>query len=133
MRRLNLRTPGPTPLPPAVREALGRDMVAHRGPDFAEVMHDCLVGLQWAFGTKHDMVILTASGSGGLESLVVNTLSPGSKLLAASIGYFGDRLIGIARAYGVDVVALRCEEGQAVAPRQVVEALAANPGIDTVF
>ena len=49
MASQNLRTPGPTPLPPAVRDALARDMIAHRGPEFASVMHDCTRGLQWAF------------------------------------------------------------------------------------
>ena len=117
----NLRTPGPTPLPAAVREALARDMIAHRGPEFAAVLQDCVAGLQWAFQTRHDVVILTASGSGGLESLVVNTLSPGQKLLAVSVGYFGDRMAATARAFGVDVVPLRFEDGQAADPTAIAE------------
>ncbi|MDQ3810151.1 MAG: alanine--glyoxylate aminotransferase family protein [Chloroflexota bacterium] len=129
----NLRTPGPTPLPPEVREALARDMIAHRGPEFAAIMHECVAGLKWVYQTEHDMVILTASGSGGLESLVVNTLSPGQKLLAASIGYFGDRLVAIARAYGVEVLPLRFEDGQAVDPSAIADRLAADPAIETVF
>jgi aspartate aminotransferase-like enzyme len=129
----NLRTPGPTPLPAAVREALARDMVAHRGPEFAAVLHECVAGLQWAFQTRHDVVILTASGSGGLESLVVNTLSPGQKLLAISVGYFGDRMAATARAFGVDVVPLRFEDGQAADPQVIADRLAADPSIDTVF
>src|SRR6266566_1184530 len=84
-RMVNLRTPGPTPLPPAVREALARDMINHRGHEFATVLRECLEGVQWAFQTRHDVVILTASGTGGLESLVANTLSPGQRLLVASM------------------------------------------------
>jgi aspartate aminotransferase-like enzyme len=133
MRSQNLRTPGPTPLPPAVREALARDMVAHRGPEFAAVLDECVRGLKWAFQTEHDMVILTASGSGGLESLVPNTLSAGEPLLAVSIGYFGDRLTNVARTYGVDVDALRIEDGQAADPNAIVERLRARPDINTVF
>src|ERR1700730_12663163 len=106
MATQNLRTPGPTPLPPAVRQALAREMIAHRGPEFAAVLRDCVDGLQWAFHTQHDMVILTTSGTGGLESLVANTLSPGQRLLVASMGYFGDRMGKIARAFGLDVVHL---------------------------
>ena len=79
MAAQNLRTPGPTPLPPAVREALAREMIAHRGTDFAAVMRDCVEGLQWAFQTQHDVVILTTSGTGGLESVAVNMLSPGQR------------------------------------------------------
>jgi aspartate aminotransferase-like enzyme len=133
MASQNLRTPGPTPLPPAVREALARDMIAHRGPEFAAVLRDCVAGLQWAFQTQHDVVILTASGSGGLESLVANTLSPGQKLLAVSIGYFGDRMAATARAFGVDVVPLRFEEGRAADPQAIADRLAADPSIETVF
>jgi aspartate aminotransferase-like enzyme len=120
-------------LPAAVRDALARDMINHRGPEFAELMLECVDGLKWAFQTQHDLLILTASGSGGLESLVVNTLSPNEKLLAVSIGYFGDRLIATARAFGVDVVPLRFEEGQAAAPDQIAGALRADPDIRTVF
>jgi aspartate aminotransferase-like enzyme len=108
-------------------------MVAHRGPEFATLLDDCLRGVQWAFQTQHDIVILSASGSGGLESLVANTLSPGEPLLAISIGYFGDRLTGIARTYGVDVVPLRFEEGRAADPDIVANELRARPEINTVF
>src|SRR5919204_3917776 len=130
---LNLRTPGPTPLPPAVREALARDMINHRGPDFAAVLRECLDGLAWAFQTQHDVVVLTASGSGGLESLIVNTLSPGDKLLAVTIGYFGDRLVKFARAYSVEVIEVGFDWGQAADPQTVADRLAADSSIETVF
>jgi aspartate aminotransferase-like enzyme len=133
MASQNLRTPGPTPLPSAVRDALARDMIAHRGPEFAELLHECVAGLKWAFQTQHDLLVLTASGSGGLESLMVNTLSPGDKLLAVSIGYFGDRLIAIANAFGVDVTPLRFPEGHAADPTPIADQLRANPDIQTVF
>ncbi len=133
MATLNLRTPGPTPLPPAVREALARDMIAHRGPEFATILRECIEGLKWAFQTRHDVVILTTSGTGGLESLVANTLSPGQRLLVASMGYFGERMGKIARAFGVDVVQIDFEPGQAVDPRIVSDRLAREPDIDTVF
>jgi aspartate aminotransferase-like enzyme len=133
MAFLNLRTPGPTPLPPAVREALARDMIAHRGSEFATILRDCLAGLQWAFQTKHDIVILTTSGTGGLESLVANTLSPGQRLLVASMGYFGERMGKIARAFGIDVVQVDFEPGTAVDPQVVYDHLSRESDIDTVF
>ena len=129
----NLRTPGPTPLPPAVREALAHEMIAHRGSEFAAILRDCVAGLQWAFQTQHDVVILTTSGTGGLESLVANTLSPGQRLLLASMGYFGERMSKIARAYGVDVQQINIEPGNAVDPQMLQERLRAEPDIDTVF
>lgn len=130
---MNLRTPGPTPLPPAVREALGRDMIAHRGREFAAVLRDCVDGLKWAFQTQHDLLILTASGTGGLESLAANVLSPGDPLLVASIGYFGERMAKIARAFGATVVQLDFEPGRAVEPSRIEDALRADSSIQTVF
>ncbi len=130
---VNLRTPGPTPLPPAVREALARDMINHRGREFAGILRECLEGVQWAFQTRHDVVILTTSGTGALESMVANTLSPGQRLLVASMGYFGDRMGRIARAFGVDVVQVDFEPGQVVDPSVVADVLAADPTIQTVF
>src|ERR1051325_4903896 len=130
MGSTNLRTPGPTPLPPAVREALAREMIAHRGREFAAVLRACVDGLQWAFQTRNDVVILTASGTGGLESLAVNTLSPGQRLLAFTMGYFGDRMVKIARAFGADVVQVEAEAGQAVDPQLVFDRLAAESDVD---
>jgi aspartate aminotransferase-like enzyme len=108
-------------------------MIAHRGAEFAAILGDCVDGLKWAFQTSHDMVILTASGTGGLESLVANTLSPGQRLLVASMGYFGERMAKIGRAYGVDVVQVDFAPGQAVDPQVILDRLAAEPNIDTVF
>src|SRR5436309_9960788 len=133
MASQNLRTPGPTPLPPSVREALARDMIAHRGAEFASILRECVDGLKWAFQTQYDVVVLTTSGTGGLESIVANTLSPGERLLVASMGYFGERMSKIARAYGVDVQQIDVEPGKAVDPQMLRERLRAEPDIDTVF
>lgn len=133
MAAQNLRTPGPTPLPPVVQAALGHEMINHRGPEFAALLRTCVEGVKWAYQTKDDLLILTASGSGGLESLVVNTLSPGEKVLAASIGYFGDRFIKTARAFGAEPIEVRFAAGQAVDPEVLADKLAADPSIRTVF
>src|SRR6266568_7164813 len=129
----NLRTPGPTPLPPAVREGQARDMINHRGAEFATILRECVDGLKWAFQTQHDVVILTTSGTGGLEALVANTLSPGQRLLVGSIGNFGERMGKIARAFGVDVVQIDVPPGNALDPQLIVDRLRADPSIDTVF
>jgi aspartate aminotransferase-like enzyme len=129
----NLRTPGPTPLPPAVRDALARDMINHRGPEFAAILRECVDGLKWAFQTQYDVTILTTSGTGGLESLVANTLSPGQRLLVFSMGNFGERMARIARAFGVDVTQVDVESGEAIDPQLVFDRLKAEPEVDTVF
>ncbi len=121
----HLRIPGPTPLPDAVREAGGRQMVNHRGPEFKELLGRVTDGLKRAFRTESDLVILSCSGTGGLEAAVVNHLSPGDPILSVSIGVFGDRFAKVATRYGAGVTKLDVEWGQAAEPAAVSEALRA--------
>ena len=118
----NLRIPGPTALPPTVREAGARQMINHRGPEFAAMLGRILDGMKPFFGTTSDVAMLTTcAGSGGLEAAVVNTLSPGDRVLGVSIGSFGDRFAKIAGIYGADVTKLDVEWGQAADPASVRE------------
>jgi aspartate aminotransferase-like enzyme len=119
----NLRIPGPTALPPTVREAGARQMINHRGPEFAAMLARILTGMKPYFGTSSDIAIVTTAGTGGLEAAVVNTLSPGDRVLAVSIGSFGDRFAKIARTYGADVTKMEVEWGQAADPAVLREAL----------
>jgi aspartate aminotransferase-like enzyme len=121
--RVQLRIPGPTPLPPEVRQALSRDMIDHRGPEFAELIRDVTRRLKPFFQTETDLLILTASGTGALEAAVVNVLSPGDRVLAVSIGAFGDRFAEIARIFGADVTPLNFEWGTAADPAAIADAL----------
>ena len=99
----NLRIPGPTGLPPSVRAAGGRQMINHRGPEFAAMLDRIMTGMKPYFGTTSDIAMLSCAGTGGLEAAVVNTLSPGDRVLAVTIGSFGDRFAKIATTYGADV------------------------------
>jgi aspartate aminotransferase-like enzyme len=129
----NLRIPGPTSLPPSVRQAGGRQMINHRGPEFAAMLDRILTGMKPFFGTTSDVAMLTCAGSGGLEAAVVNTLSPGDRVLGVSIGSFGDRFAKIASVYGADVTKIDVDWGQAADPAVVREALTANPGYRAVL
>ena len=119
----NLRIPGPTSLPPSVREAGGRQMINHRGPEFKELLGRLQAGMKPYFGTTGDIAILSCAGTGGLEAAVVNVLSPGDRVLAVSIGAFGDRFAKIAEAYGANVDRVAAEWGWAAAPDEVRERL----------
>jgi aspartate aminotransferase-like enzyme len=119
----NLRIPGPTPLPDAVRDAGSRQMVGHRGPEFQQLVVRVSEGMRPAFGTQNEVLILTASGTGGLEAAIVSFLSPGDAVLSISIGNFGERFAKIARAYGASVRMLEFEWGQAADPETVREAV----------
>jgi aspartate aminotransferase-like enzyme len=129
----NLRIPGPTALPPSVREAGARQMINHRGPEFAAMLDRILTGMKPYFGTTSDIAMITTAGTGGLEAAVVNTLSPGDRVLGVSIGSFGDRFAKIARTYGADVTKIDAEWGEAADPAEVRETLRANPGIKAVL
>ena len=129
----NLRIPGPTALPPSVREAGARQMINHRGPEFAAMLGRILDGMKPFFGTTSDVAMLTSAGSGGLEAAIVNTLSPGDRVLGVSIGSFGDRFAKIAGIYGADVTKIDVEWGRAADPGVVAEALRARPGYHAVL
>jgi aspartate aminotransferase-like enzyme len=124
----NLRIPGPTGLPSAVREAGARQMVNHRGPEFAAMLGRISSGLRPFFGTTNDVLLLSCAGTGGLESAIVNTLSPGDAVLGVSIGSFGDRFAKIASTYGAQVTKLDVEWGRAADPVDVRRALRDAPG-----
>ena len=129
----NLRIPGPTPVPPDILKAMARPMVNHRGKPFAEIVRRVAERLKDFFLTKEDVLILTASGTGGLEAAVVNTLSPGQKVLSVSIGAFGDRFAAIAEKYGADITMLQYEWGQAAQPEDVRKALEHDAEISAVM
>jgi aspartate aminotransferase-like enzyme len=130
---MQLRIPGPTPCPDEVLKAIGRQMINHRGKEFAEISNRITPKLKQCFQTKNDLLVLTTSGTGGLESAVVNTLSPGDKVLGITIGIFGDRFSECAKVYGAEVIPLKYEWGQAVNPDDVKKALKDNPGIKAVL
>jgi aspartate aminotransferase-like enzyme len=120
----NLRTPGPTPIPQAVREAQSQQMIDHRGTEFAELLSETSAGLAELIGTQGDVLLLTGSGSGALEAAIVNTLSSGDRVLSVNIGAFGDRFAKIASVFGAEVDALPFEWGTSASPDAVREHLA---------
>ncbi len=111
---MQLRIPGPTPCPPQSLQAMGRQMINHRGGEFAKILNSVTEKLKQVFQTKGDIFLLTGSGTGGLEAAIVNTLSPGDKVLSISNGAFGERFADIAEAYGAEVTHLNFEWGKAV-------------------
>jgi aspartate aminotransferase-like enzyme len=108
-------------------------MINHRGKEFGVMIRKITEQLKRCFQTKGDVLILTGSGTGGMEAAVVNTLSLGDRVLCVSIGYFGERFADIARAYGADVKMLPFEWGAAADPEAVRQALKADPAVKAVL
>lgn len=121
----NLRTPGPIPLPAAVRDAQSQQMVDHRGTEFAEMLGEISSGIGSLIGAPDGALLLTGSGSGALEAAIVNVLSPGDRVLSVNIGSFGDRFAKIATVFGADVSRFDAEWGTSADPAALSEYLAA--------
>src|SRR6188768_2857682 len=133
IRKPRLFTPGPTPLHPAVLEAMARPIPHHRTDEFRKVFAESIAGLKAFLKTTEDVLILACSGTGGMEAALVNVLDPGDKMLALVAGSFGERWASIGKAYRMDVRTLTAKWGDAVAPDEVARALDAEPGIKAVF
>jgi len=130
---VSLRIPGPTPCPDEVLKVMSKQMINHRGKEFAALIKDVTERLKRLFQTGNDVLILTSSGTGSMEASVVNTLSPGDKVLSLANGVFADRFATIAERFGADVTRVRFDWGQGVDPGEARKALQADPGIKAVL
>ncbi|MBT9148735.1 MAG: Soluble hydrogenase 42 kDa subunit [Dehalococcoidia bacterium] len=128
-----LRIPGPTPCPEEVLQAMTKQMINHRGVEFQALIGSITSRLKEFFQTKGDVLILTASGTGGMEAAVVNTLSPGDKVLAVCNGVFGERFAAIAETFGAEVTRLSFPWGQPDDPDAVRRTLASDKSIKAVL
>ena len=84
-----LHIPGPSPLPDRILQAMDTPIIDHRGPEFSKLAKTCLDGIKTIFKTTNPVVIYTATGTGAWEAALVNTLSPGHKVLYVETGQFG--------------------------------------------
>jgi aspartate aminotransferase-like enzyme len=122
-----LMTPGPTPVPPEVLLAQGSPLVYHRGPGYGQLLREVTAGLKAMLKTKGDVLVFTASGTGGLESAVANLFSPGDRVVVPVAGYFGDRFARIAEAFHLDVRRVEYDWGRAAVAEDIAGAVAEAP------
>jgi len=133
MRKPRLMTPGPAPVPEDVLLELARPVIHHRSAEAKEVVVACVKGLKEVFQTRHDVLILTASGTGAMEAAAVNTVQPGKKAIVLNAGWFAQRWGVVCKAYGIAPIMLDTEWGQPVDPQQVENALAQHPDAECVM
>ena len=120
--------PGPTPIPPEVLLAQGSPLVYHRGPGFGNLMRDVTDRLKELYRTSTaDVLLMTSSGTGGLESAIQNCFSPGDEVFVPLAGFFADRWKRLAEAYGLTVRTIEYEWGTKIRPDEVAAALAEHP------
>jgi serine---pyruvate transaminase len=122
-----LLTPGPTPVPEETLLELAKPMVYHRTAEMRQMLGEVLEDLKYIFRTKNLIVPLTCSGTGGLESALVNSVAPGSKILSLIAGRFGERWKNLAKAFGIEAVIVQVPWGQVVTPDMLSKALGDHP------
>jgi aspartate aminotransferase-like enzyme len=133
IRKQRLLTPGPTPLLPAALHAMMGSDIHHRTEDFRKLYKQVLADLKEVMGTSNDVLVLVASGSGGLEAATQNLFSPGDEVLVCSAGKFGERWVEIMKAWGMKATVLTAPYGDVVKPEAVESALQQNKNICGVF
>src|SRR5262245_2925213 len=98
-----LQIPGPTNVPDRVLRSLSRPTIDHRGPEFAKLALEVQTGLRGVFRTKSPVIIYPGSGTGAWEASLVNTLSPGDKVLMFETGHFATLWKELATRLGFEV------------------------------
>jgi alanine-glyoxylate transaminase/serine-glyoxylate transaminase/serine-pyruvate transaminase len=122
-----LQIPGPTLVPERIVRAMSQSIIDHRGPRFAALVGEILEGLRPVFQAPRGHIVLyPGSGTGGWEATVVNTLSPGDRVLGCVNGHFSNHFCRTAAAHGVEVERLEVPYGEAVPPERVGERLRAD-------
>jgi alanine-glyoxylate transaminase/serine-glyoxylate transaminase/serine-pyruvate transaminase len=121
-----LQIPGPTNTPDRVLRAMAAPTIDHRGPEFAELGLEILEAVRPVFGTKRPVVIYPASGTGAWEAALVNTLSPGDKVLCFETGHFATLWQEMALKLGLEVDFVPGDWRHGVDPQAVAEKLGAD-------
>jgi serine---pyruvate transaminase len=128
-----LFTPGPTPVPPEVLAAMSRPIIHHRSSDFRGIFERCLQCLAQVYRTDGDVLVYTASGTGGMESAVSNLTRPGDRVVVVSAGHFGERWVAMTRNFGCEVEELSYEWGETPPPEDLAQRLRELSGAKVVF
>ena len=133
MKKKYLLTPGPTPLPPEVCQALARPIIHHRTGEYSALFAEVNKSLKYLFQTSEDVFTFVSSGTGAMEAAVVNLLSAGDKVIVVAGGKFGERWLELCKTFGMNVIEIRIEWGKAVSPSQIEKLLKENPDAKAVF
>ncbi|HEY2030514.1 MAG TPA: aminotransferase class V-fold PLP-dependent enzyme [Myxococcales bacterium] len=118
-----LQIPGPTNVPDRVLRSIDAPTIDHRGPEFGELTKEVLAGLRAVFQTRHPVVMFPASGTGAWEAALVNTLSPGDRVLGFETGHFATLWAAMAQRLGLEVALIPGDWRHGIDPARVEEEL----------
>lgn len=133
MKKIRLFTPGPCAVPEDVLVEMARPFEHHRTPWFKDFMKQCQTKLKEVMQTKHEVLIITGSGTAAAEGAILGCNPPGSKMLTIESGKFGQRWGEIAEQFGINVIRHETEWGTAIDPQVVADYLKKDPAITTVM
>ncbi len=109
-----LMGPGPSDVPPRVLAALGMPLLGHLDPDFVALMDETQGLLRYAFQTKNPLTVpISGTGTAGMETVVVNLIEPGDRMVIGAKGVFGARMVDVAQRAGADLLVIERPYGEA--------------------
>jgi aspartate aminotransferase-like enzyme len=133
MRKPLLFLPGPMQVPDVVRAAGDRPLFNHRSPQMEELIQKLQTGCQPLFGTKGNIVFLASSGTGAMESAVVNLTSPGDEIVVIVGGTFATRWVDIGKAYGLTVHTIEVDWRNGATLAEVEAGIKRWPQAEVIF
>lgn len=128
-----LRIPGPTPIPPAIHNAMNRPIIGHRTNECEQLISTMQPMLKSLFGTSEDVFILTNSGTGSMEATVASLTNPGDEVVVGVTGGFGERFLNICKAYQLKTHAIHTEWKDPLTPGILKKHLKGKENIRAVF
>ena len=125
--------PGPTPVPRPIAEAAAAANLYHRSEEFYRIVRRCVDRLRPLFGCQTDPVLLTSSGTGGMEAILVNLTDPGDQVVVVNGGKFGERWEKLAQVYGLEAAVVRVPWGQAPTAAAIAAAVKSQARTRAIF
>ncbi|NTW47116.1 MAG: alanine--glyoxylate aminotransferase family protein, partial [Chlorobaculum sp.] len=122
-----LFTPGPTPVPENVMLRMAAPIIHHRNPEFMEILERVHEDLKYLFRTTQPVVVMTCSGTGGMEAAISSLFRQGDKVITINGGKFGERWGELVRIYTGNCVEEKIEWGTAISPERIAELLDEHP------
>lgn len=133
MKKTYVMAPGPTMVPEEVLLEMAKPMIHHRTSQYKDIFKKANEGLKYILKTTNDVFTLAASGTGAMETAVVNLLSKDDTAIVVRGGKFGERFGEICAAYGVKVIPVDVDWSKAVDPEVIKEKLSKNKNVKAVF
>ncbi|MFC1709925.1 pyridoxal-phosphate-dependent aminotransferase family protein [Candidatus Omnitrophota bacterium] len=133
MQKNYILSPGPTPLPPYVRESMSSEIIHHRTPQFQAILKEVEEGLKYIYQTNNGVLILASSGTGAMEAAVANIVNPKDRVVVIEGGKFGERWTELNKVYGAQIELVKVEWGKVVDPKIIKDILDKDKSIKAVF